>query len=261
GARAVGVRATAPQRAAVELADGTELDADLVVACDVVRSPFREHVAPGHGEIIPMGYRAASYLFEDPDLARELGERMLMTDTVQRTGWLYAADASRVGVMFTERVDRRDASRPTPDPDRLRRRFAGLHPQIDRALTRVPTSFYDDLVAHSHAPRCSRGRGVLAGDAAPAQSLRAGQGTALGIVGAAARAGSRRATCPYVEAGLAEYGRRWRPTAQKVARSGRLSAAAFIPATTLQRRLQQLARRAVSLPGARTVLARQFIAA
>src|SRR5699024_1234094 len=49
GARAVGVRATAPQQAAVELADGTELDADLVVACDGVRSPFREHVAPGHG--------------------------------------------------------------------------------------------------------------------------------------------------------------------------------------------------------------------
>src|SRR5699024_649817 len=39
GARAVGVRATAPQRAAGELADGTELGADLVVACDGVRSP------------------------------------------------------------------------------------------------------------------------------------------------------------------------------------------------------------------------------
>ena len=261
GARAVGVRATAPQRAAVELADGTELDADLVVACDGVRSPFREHVAPGHGEIIPMGYRAASYLFEDPDLARELGDRLLMTDTVQRTGWLYAADASRVGVMFTERVDRRDASRPTPDPDRLRRRFAGLHPQIDRALTRAPESFYDDLVAQSHAPRWSRGRVVLAGDAAHAPSLLAGQGTSLAIAGAEALARSLRATGPYVEAGLAEYERRWRPTAQKVARSGRLSAAAFIPATTLQLRLQRLARRAVDLPGARTVLARQFIAA
>src|SRR5699024_2732206 len=112
GARAVGVRATAPQRAAVELADGTELDADLVVACDGVRSPFREHVAPGHGRISPMGRRAASYLSEDLGFARGLGGRMLMTDTVERTGWLYAADASRVGVMFTERVDRRDASRP-----------------------------------------------------------------------------------------------------------------------------------------------------
>src|SRR5699024_6345080 len=129
------------------------------------------------------------------------------------------------------------------------------------ALTRVPTSFYDDLVAQSHAPRWSRGRVVLAGDAAHAPSLLAGQGTSLAIAGAEALARSLRATGPYVEAGLAEYERRWRPTAQKVARSGRLSAAAFIPATTLQLRLQQLARRAVNLPGARTVLARQFIAA
>src|SRR5699024_3407662 len=225
-----------------------ELDADLVVACDGVRSPFREHVAPGHGRIIPMGYRAASYLFEDPGFARELGERMLMTDTVQRTGWLYAADASRVGVRFTERVDRRDASRPTPDADRLRRRFAGLHPQIDRALTRVPTSFYDDLVAQSRAPQGSRGRVVRAGGRAHAPSLLAGQGTSLAIAGAEALARSLRATGTYVEAGLAEYERRWRPTAQKVARSGRLSAAAFIPATTLQLRLQQLTRRAVNLP-------------
>src|SRR5699024_12359462 len=130
GARAVGVRATAPQRAAGELADGTELDADLVVACDGVRSPFREHVAPGHGEIIPMGYRAASYLFEDPDLARELGERMPLTDTVQRTGWLSAADASRAGAMCAARGDRRHAARPTPEPDRTRRRSPARHPPL-----------------------------------------------------------------------------------------------------------------------------------
>src|SRR5699024_10118684 len=171
-----------------------------------------------------------------------------------RTGWLYAADASRVGVMFTERVDRRDASRPTPDPDRLRRRFAGLHPQIDRALTRVPTSFYDDLVAQSHAPRWSRGRVVLAGDAAHAPSLLAGQGTSLAIAGAEALARSLRATGPYVEAGLAEYQRRWRPTARRVARPGRLSAPAFIRATTPRPGPQQRARRPVNLPVARTVL-------
>src|SRR5699024_11865614 len=107
----------------------------------------------------------------------------------------------------------------------------------------------------------SRGGVGLAGDAAHAPSLLAGQGTSLAIAGAEALARSLRATGPYVEAGLAEYERRWRPTAQKVAPSGRLSAAAFIPATTLQLRLQQLARRAVDLPCARTVLARHFIAA
>src|SRR5699024_5223057 len=134
-------------------------------------------------------------------------------------------------------------------------------PQIDRALTRVPTSFYDDLVAQSHAPRWSRGRVVLAGDAAHAPSLLAGQGTSLAIAGAEALARSLRATGPYVEAGLAEDERRWRPTAQKVARSGRLTAGGFIPATKLQLRRQRLARRAVNLLGARSGLSRQFNAA
>lgn len=237
------------------------LESDLVVACDGVRSPLREHVAPGHGRILPMGYRAASYLFDDAQLAHELGQRMLMTDTIQRVGWLYAADAEQVGVMFTERVDPHDIERPSADPERLRRRFTGLHPQLDRALEHAPETFYDDLVAQSYAPRWSRGRVVLAGDAAHAPSLLAGQGTSLAIAGAEALARSLWATGPHVEAGLAEYERRWRPTADAVRRSGRLSASAFIPATTLQLRLQQVARRAIGLPGVSRLLSRQFIAA
>ena len=251
----------APGRPAVITADGEVLESDLVVACDGVRSPIREHVAPGHGRILPMGYRAASYLFDDAQLAHELGQRMLMTDTIQRVGWLYAADAEQVGVMFTERVDPHDTERPSADPERLRRRFTGLHPQLDRALEHAPETFYDDLVAQSYAPRWSRGRVVLAGDAAHAPSLLAGQGTSLAIAGAEALARSLRATGPHVEAGLAEYERRWRPTADTVRRSGRLSASAFIPATTLQLRLQQVARRAIGLPGVSRLLSRQFIAA
>ncbi|RCS83193.1 FAD-dependent monooxygenase [Brachybacterium alimentarium] len=251
----------APGRPAVITAEGEVLELDLVVACDGVRSPLREHVAPGHGRILPMGYRAASYLFDDAQLAHELGQRMLMTDTIQRVGWLYAADAEQVGVMFTERVDPHDTERPSADPERLRRRFTGLHPQLDRALEHAPETFYDDLVAQSYAPRWSRGRIVLAGDAAHAPSLLAGQGTSLAIAGAEALARSLRATGPHVEAGLAEYERRWRPTADAVRRSGCLSASAFIPATTLQLRLQQVARRAIGLPGVSRLLSRQFIAA
>lgn len=261
GARVVEVEDVGPERAAVVTAEGDVLTSDLVVACDGVRSPVREQVAPGHGPILPMGYRAASYLFEDRQLARELGERMLMSDSIQRVGWLYAADVDQVGVMFAERVGRHDTERPAPDPDRLRRRFSGLHPQIDRALTHVPDSFYDDLVAQSHAPRWSRGRVVLAGDAAHAPSLLAGQGTSLAIAGAEALARSLRAAGPHIEVGLAEYERRWRPTAEKVRRSGRLSASAFIPATAFQLRLQQVGRRAIGLPGVSRLLSRQFVAA
>ncbi|ASK65596.1 2-polyprenyl-6-methoxyphenol hydroxylase [Brachybacterium avium] len=248
-------------RATVELADGTTLDSDLIVACDGVRSVARELVSPGHGPIVPMGYRAASYLFDDPELAAELGERMLMTDTVGRVGWAYAADDSRVGVMLAERVRAAGTARPVPDRERLQRDFAGLHPQVDRALNHAPESFYDDLVAQAVAPRWSRGRVVLAGDAAHAPSLLAGQGTSVAIAGAEALARSLRATGPYLEAGLAEYERRWRPTAEKVQRSGRRSAAFFTPSCPAQLRLQQIGRRAIGLPGVSRLVTRSFIAA
>ncbi|WP_394214044.1 FAD-dependent monooxygenase [Brachybacterium vulturis] len=252
--------APATGRATVELADGTTLDADLIVACDGVRSVARELVAPGHGAIVPMGYRAASYLYDDPELAAELGERMLMTDTVGRVGWAYAAGGGRVGVMLAERVRAAGTARPTPDRERLQRDFAGLHPQVDRALAHAPESFYDDLVAQAIAPRWSRGRVVLAGDAAHAPSLLAGQGTSVAIAGAEALARSLRATGSHLAAGLAEYERRWRPTAEKVQRSGRRSASFFTPSSPAQLRLQQIARRAVGLPGVGRVLTRSVIA-
>src|SRR5699024_2390465 len=258
--RVEAVHDLAAERAVVELADGTVLDSDLIVACDGVRSVARELVAPGHGAIVPMGYRVASYLYEDPELAAELGERMLMTDTVGRVGWAYAADDRRVGVMLAERVAPAGTARPTPDRQRLQRDFTGLHPQVDRALAHAPESFYDDLVAQAIAPRWSRGRLVLAGDAAHAPSLLAGQGTSVAIAGAEALARRLRATGPYVEAGLAEYERRWRPTAEKVQRSGRRSASFFIPAGPLQLRMQQIGRRAIGLPGVSRLVARSFIA-
>ncbi|UVY85011.1 FAD-dependent monooxygenase [Brachybacterium sp. NBEC-018] len=269
GALAVAVRdregaaSGTPDGAVVTLEDGSEIAADLVVACDGVRSAWREQVAPGHGGIVPMGYRVACYLVEGPALAAELGDRMLMTDTVGRVGWLYAADAARVGVMLSERTDPHEDRRPEPDPDHLRRRFTGLHPQIDAALEHVPAAgeYYDDLVAQSSAPRWSRGRLVLAGDAAHAPSLLAGQGTSLAIAGAEVLARSLRAAGPHVEVGLEEYERAWRPTTERIARSGRLSAGAFIPSTMLRLRTQQIARRAVGLPGVSRLLARSFIAA
>lgn len=267
GAQVVAVRdaelegAARARRAVVELADGAALDSDLVVACDGVRSLAREQVSPGHGAIVPMGYRVASYLYEDPELAADLGERMLMTDTVRRVGWAYAADDTRVGVMLAERVEGAGTKRPEPDRERLQRDFTGLHPQVDRALAHAPESFYDDLVAQAIAPRWSRGRIALAGDAAHAPSLLAGQGTSLAIAGAEALARSLRSTGPHVEAGLAEYERRWRPTAEKVQRSGRRSASFFTPSSAAQLRLQQLGRRAIGLPGVSRLVTRSFIAA
>ena len=100
---------------------------------------------------------------------------------------------------------------------------------------------------------------VLAGDAAHAPSLLAGQGTSLAIAGAEALARSLRATGPHLAAGLAEYERRWRPTVEAVQRSGRRSASFFTPSSPLQLRLQQIGRRAIGVPGVSRLVARSLV--
>lgn len=264
GAQVVAVRdadlrgAIAPQSAQVELADGTTRTSDLVVACDGVRSGVREHVAPGNGTILPMGYRAASYLFEDPELAEDLGNWAMLTDTVGRTGGLYAAGPSRAAVLLAAEADRRDTTRPAPDREQLRETYAGLHPLIDRALHHAPITYYDDLVAQSRAPRWSRGRVVLAGDAAGAVSLLAGMGTSLAIAGAEMLARSLRASGPHVEVGLADYERRWRPVVERAQRMGRRSATGFLPRNTRQQLMRRLALRGLAAPGAARRLGRRL---
>src|SRR5699024_12415484 len=96
----------------------------------------------------------------------------------------YVSAHRLVGLLPSERSAPAGTARPTPDRQRLQRDFTGLHPQVDRALAHAPESFYDDLVAQAIAPRWSRGRLVLAGDAAHAPSLRAGQGTSVASAGA-----------------------------------------------------------------------------
>lgn len=264
GAQVVAVRdadlrgAGSPQAAQVETADGTTRTADLVVACDGVRSRVREHVAPGSGTVIPMGYRAASYLFEDPELVEELGNRAMLTDTVGRTGGLYAAGPTQAAVLLVGEVDRSVTDRPTPDPAALQASYAGLHPLVDRALDHAPATYYDDLVAQSVASRWSRGRVALAGDAAGAVSLLAGMGTSLAIAGAETLARSLRAAGPHVEVGLADYERRWRPVVERAQRMGRRSATGFLPSTARQQLVRRLALRGLSVPGAARRLGRRL---
>lgn len=81
------------------------------------------------------------------------------------------------------------AADPTlPDDPRaeLQKTYGTLGWLVPRALTHCPPpeSIYYDQVAQVVMPRWSRGRVVLVGDSCYAVSLLAGQGAALGIMGA-----------------------------------------------------------------------------
>lgn len=252
-------------RAWVELADGEQIEADLVVGCDGVHSVIGEFVNPGQAVIAPMGYRAASYVFYDERLAGDLDRWALMTDTIDRVAGLYACDDRQVAVFLAERVDAKaPMDRIIADRDRLRSKYAGLHPDVDSALELAPERFYDDYVAQTYPPRWSRGRVALLGDAAYAVSLLAGQGTSLAIAGAEVLAASLSeagsGSSASVEDGLADYERRWRPVTERAQRSGRRGASAFIPAGRLQLGLLRAGRGLLDFPGVARLLGRHFIA-
>jgi 2-polyprenyl-6-methoxyphenol hydroxylase-like FAD-dependent oxidoreductase len=252
--------ATAPgERPRVDLASGEELRADLVVGCDGVRSLVRAAVAPAHAEVVPMGFRASSFLFEDPRIAAELGDWAMLTDSLGRTAGLYACDDRSGALLLMETVDPRTTARPTPDPADLRARFAGLHPLADRALALAPAHYYDDLVAQSSTPVWSRGGVTLAGDAAHAVSLLAGQGTSLAIAGASCLVDALHHAGPHRDAGLAEYERRMRPVAERAQRSGRRSAGTFISRTPAQRLVHRAGRRILGVGPLTRLIARRLV--
>lgn len=60
---------------------------------------------------------------------------------------------------------------------------------------------------------------------------------------------------------LAGDERRWRPTGEKVQRSGRHSASFFTPSSPAQLRLQQIGRRTLGRPAVSRLVPRTFIAA
>src|SRR5699024_2796581 len=165
---------------------------------------------------------------------------------------------TQAAVLLAEEVDRSVTDRPVSSPQLLQKTYAGLHPLVDRALEHAPATYYDDLVAQSVAPRWSRGRVALAGDAAGAVSLLAGMGTSLAIAGAETLAQSLRAAGPHVEVGLADYERRWRPVVERGQRSGGRRASAFRPSTTRQQWMRGFTLRGLGVPGATRRLGRRL---
>src|SRR5699024_7897187 len=119
--------AGSPRSAQVELADGTTRTADLVVACDGIPSRAREHVAITNGRVIPMGCRSASSLLEDPELVADLGDCAMLTDTLCRTGGLYAAGPIPAAVRLARELDCSVTHRPVSSPQLLQMTYAGLY--------------------------------------------------------------------------------------------------------------------------------------
>ncbi|MEU8074788.1 FAD-dependent monooxygenase [Catellatospora citrea] len=196
----------------VSFAHGADRAFDLVVAADGIGSTTRELVFGGAARVVPLGlytsYLTVPLAASDGSWARwhnAPGGRVvaLRPDNLGTTRALMSFLCPPRGY---ERL-------PVGEQKELLRRvFAGVGWEAPRVLRALGDAdeFYCELVGQVRAPRWSRGRVALVGDAGYCASPISGMGTSLALVGAYVLAGELASHSSHRDA-FAAYERIMRP--------------------------------------------------
>ncbi|GAA1572056.1 FAD-dependent monooxygenase [Kribbella hippodromi] len=238
----------------VGLADGSSLDAEVLIGADGIHSAVRRLVfGPEDSYLRFLGFHTAAYSFDAPGIHDEVGGRFCMTDTMGCQFGFYALRDGRVASFSVHRTS--DPAVPSDLRAGIRSAYAGLGWVVPEALAHCPgdEDIYYDQVAQIVMPRWSSGRVVLAGDACGAVSLLAGQGASLGIAGAYVLA-DKLTHAPTIDAALREYEQVWRPVVEEKQKTGRSAARWFLPRTRTELVARRLLLRILRVPGLRSLL-------
>jgi 2-polyprenyl-6-methoxyphenol hydroxylase-like FAD-dependent oxidoreductase len=244
-----------PDKVEVGLTDGSVHRADLLVGADGIHSRVRAMVfGPDRQFLRYLGFHTAAYSFEDSAAHRQVDERFVLTDTIDRQMGFYALRDERVAVFSVHRDP--DPTLPADFRQALRETYAGSGWMAARALALCPppSEVYYDQVAQVEMPRWSDGPVVLVGDAAGAVSLLAGQGASLAMAGAFVLA-EQLARADSVGQALTDYQQDWRPVVvekQAVARKG---IRWFLPARRIDLLIRRVMLRLSGLPGVDRLIA------
>jgi 2-polyprenyl-6-methoxyphenol hydroxylase-like FAD-dependent oxidoreductase len=209
-------------------------NADLLVGVDGIHSTVRRLTfGPEERFFRYLGFHAAAYVFDDPEVHHRVVGRFCLTDSTMCQLGLYGLRDGRVATFCVHRTQ--DPALPVDPQAAVRQIYRSLGWVVPRALDRCPpgSDLYYDQVAQVEVPAWTRGHVTLVGDACQAVSLLAGQGASLAVAGAYVLS-EHLASAHSIDDALAGYENIWRPVVAEKQRVGRSGAEWFIPKTKAQ---------------------------
>lgn len=215
----------------VELADGTTLNADLLIGADGLHSELRRKAFCEESEALKfLGYHTAAYIFRSETVAKAAGRNFTMLSLPGKQAGIFRMQDDRIAVYFLWQDPR--PQRALDARTAIADQFGDLGWMIPEILANAPETgeIYYDLVAQIDTPNWCGKRVVLLGDAAYAVSLLAGQGASLAIGGAHLLARTLEEHRD-VGSALADYERIMRPQAEKKQAAGRRTAEWIVPSS------------------------------
>ncbi|HWE53476.1 MAG TPA: FAD-binding domain [Bryobacteraceae bacterium] len=218
----------------VTFASGVERQFDLVVGADGLHSRVRELVfGPESGFETFLGYKVAAFGIEGYRPRDEL-IYVMYTEVGQQVA-RFAMRADRTMFLFTFADPDPDIGDPAEQKQLLRRRFSKSGWECPAILDALDSAgdLYFDRVSQIRMDKWSRGRVVLAGDAAWCVSLLAGQGSALAMAGAYILAGELHQANGDYGAAFARYQALFEPLIRAKQKAALRFAGSFAPKSKL----------------------------